>query len=259
MDEKKKIRALIVDDERLARKRLRTLLAEDRDVEIVGECADGAEAVMAIERDAPDLLFLDVQMPELDGFAVLEAVGPDKMPSVVFVTAYDRYALRAFEVHALDYLLKPFDEERFQNALQRAKEQLRSESAGALEQRLMALLETFKAGQTHVDRLLVKASGRVLFLKTDEIDWIEASGNYVRLHVGRESYLFRETMNAMEAKLDPAKFLRIHRSTLVNSDRIKEMQPWFSGEHVILLRDGTELRLSRGYRERFEERLKSTL
>ena len=254
-----RIRTLVVDDEPIARERVLSLLQQEDDVEVVGECGDGAQAVAAIQHQVPDLVFLDVQMPGVDGFGVIEAIGPEKMSTVVFVTAYDEYALRAFEVHALDYLLKPFDEERFQNALQRAKEQLRSESAGALEQRLMALLENLKAGQSHVDRLLVKASGRVLFLKTDEIDWIEASGNYVRLHVGRESYLFRETMNAMEGKLDPAKFLRIHRSTLVNIDRIKEMQPWFSGEHVILLRDGTELRLSRGYRERFEERLKSTL
>ena len=254
-----RIRTLVADDEPIARARVVSLLRGEEDIELVCECATGEEARAAIEHEQLDLLFLDIQMPEVTGIDLARTIQTNGEPAVVFVTAYDQYAIRAFEVHALDYLLKPFDEERFQNALQRAKEQLRSESAGALEQRLMALLENLKAGQSHVDRLLVKASGRVLFLKTDEIDWIEASGNYVRLHVGRESYLFRETMNAMEGKLDPAKFLRIHRSTLVNIDRIKEMQPWFSGEHVILLRDGTELRLSRGYRERFEERLKSTL
>ena len=248
--EDKKVRTLIIDDERLARKRIRSLLADDSDVEVVGECADGAEAVAAIEREKPDLLFLDVQMPELDGFAVLETIPPDRLPAVVFVTAYDRYALRAFEVHALDYLLKPFDEERFGDALARAKEQLKSDAAGEIEERLLALLEHLRTGPNHVDRLLVKASGRVLFLKTDEIDWIEASGNYVRLHVGRESYLFRETMNAMEARLDPGKFLRIHRSTLVNIDRIKEMQPWFHGGLVVIHKNGTRVTASRTYKDR---------
>jgi two-component system LytT family response regulator len=186
---------------------------------------------------------------------VLQSVGADQMPAVVFVTAYDKYALRAFEVHALDYLLKPFDEDRFGEALRRAKDQVLGSSNGDLHDRLLALIEHLRSGERYVDRLLVKASGRVLFLKTEDIDWIEAAGNYVRLHVGRESHLLRETMNTIETKLDPARFLRIHRSTIVNLDRIKEMQPWFSGEYVVLLKDGTELRLSRGYRDKFDERL----
>jgi two-component system LytT family response regulator len=251
----RKIQALIVDDERLARKRIRSLLKNERDVEVVGECADGAEALAAIRKQSPDLVFLDVQMPEMDGFQVLQEVGGDRMPAVVFVTAYDKYALRAFEVHALDYLLKPFDEDRFGEALRRAKEQVLGGSNGELHGRLIALIEHLRSGERYVDRLLVKASGRVLFLKTEDIDWIEAAGNYVRLHVGRESHLLRETMNTIETKLDPAHFLRIHRSTIVNLDRIKEMQPWFSGEYVVLLKDGTELRLSRGYRDKFDERL----
>jgi two-component system LytT family response regulator len=251
----RKIQALIVDDERLARKRIRSLLKNERDVEVVGECADGAEALAAIRKQNPDLVFLDVQMPEMDGFQVLQSVGADLMPAVVFVTAYDKYALRAFEVHALDYLLKPFDEDRFGEALRRAKDQVLGSSNGDLHDRLLALIEHLRSGERYVDRLLVKASGRVLFLKTEDIDWIEAAGNYVRLHVGRESHLLRETMNTIETKLDPARFLRIHRSTIVNLDRIKEMQPWFSGEYVVLLKDGTELRLSRGYRDKFDERL----
>jgi two-component system LytT family response regulator len=251
----RKIQALIVDDERLARKRIRSLLKNERDVEVVGECADGAEALAAIRKQSPDLVFLDVQMPEMDGFQVLQEVGGDRMPAVVFVTAYDKYALRAFEVHALDYLLKPFDEDRFGEALRRAKEQVLGGSNGELHGRLIALIEHLRSGERYVDRLLVKASGRVLFLKTEDIDWIEAAGNYVRLHVGKESHLLRETMNTIETRLDPAHFLRIHLSTIVNLDRIKEMQPWFSGEYVVLLKDGTELRLSRGYRDKFDERL----
>jgi two-component system LytT family response regulator len=251
----RKIQALIVDDERLARKRIRSLLKNERDVEVVGECADGAGALAAIRKQTPDLVFLDVQMPEMDGFQVLQAVGAQQMPAVVFVTAYDKYALRAFEVHALDYLLKPFDEDRFGEALRRAKEQVLGGSNGELHGRLLALIEHLRSGERYVDRLLVKASGRVLFLKTEDIDWIEAAGNYVRLHVGKESHLLRETMNTIETRLDPAHFLRIHRSTIVNLDRIKEMQPWFSGEYVVLLKDGTELRLSRGYRDKFDERL----
>jgi two-component system LytT family response regulator len=247
------IQVLIVDDEPLARKRIRRLLQGEREIEILGECANGREAVAAIQRQAPDILFLDVQMPELDGFGVLEAVGAETIPAVVFVTAYDQYALRAFEVHALDYLLKPFDQERFQVALQQARRQLQRQSTGELSQRLSALLAHLGSGR--VDRLLVKAEGRVFFIKVDEIDWIEAAGNYVRVHVGNESHLLRETMHAMEAKLDPNQFLRMHRSTIVNVDRIKELQPWFNGEYVVILRDGTQLRLSRGYRERFDQYL----
>lgn len=249
-----KIRALIVDDEPLARERLRTLLKPEADVEIVGECGDGEKAVSAIRRHKPDLLFLDVQMPERDGFDVLEALGAEEMPVVVFVTAYDKYALRAFEVHALDYLLKPFDRERFQRALERAREQVAGRHSSTLGERLLALLADRATEQKRLQRVVIKSGGRIFFLRVEEIDWIEAAGNYLRLHVGREEHLLRETMNRLEARLDPAKFLRIHRSTIVNLERIREMQPSFHGDYVVLLRDGTRLALSRSHRDKLPAR-----
>lgn len=253
-----RISILIVDDEPLARERIRTLVCSDPEIEIAGECANGRAAVAAIERQAPQLVFLDVQMPDLDGFGVLEAVGPERMPVTIFVTAYDRYALRAFEVHALDYLLKPFDRERFETALARAKKQIRRHDED-LHERLLALLEDLKPGSKYLQRLVIKSGGRIFFLRAEEIDWIEASGNYVRLHVGKESHLLRETMNGIEARLDPARFVRVHRSTMVNLDRIKEVHPWFRGDHVIILRDGTRLTLSRSCWEKLEARLGRSL
>ena len=202
-------------------------------------------------------MFLDVQMPGLNGFEVIEAVGADRMPTVIFVTAYDEYALRAFEVHALDYLLKPFGRDRFQQTLQHAREILERRRAGDLGRRLLALVNDIKPEPAaRLDRLVVKSGGRVFFLRTDEIDWIEAAGNYVRLHLGEESHLFRETMNRMEARLDGRRFVRIHRSRIVNTERVKELQPWFNGEHVVILQNGTRLTLSRGYREKLQEQLK---
>jgi two-component system LytT family response regulator len=249
-----RIRALVVDDEPLARERLVTLLAKE-DVEIVGECADGPAAADAILRLSPDLAFLDVQMPGADGFEVIQLVGPSKMPPVIFVTAYDKYALRAFEVHALDYLLKPFDRDRFHAALERARQEIERRQNGALEKRLLALVRDLRPAAQRLDRLVVKSGGRVFFVKAEEIDWIEAAGNYVRLHLGADSHLFRETMNALEARLDPDRFFRIHRSRIVNMERIQELQPWFNGEYLVLLRNGTKLTLSRGYREKLQERL----
>jgi two-component system LytT family response regulator len=257
--EDQRIRALVVDDEPLARKRIQRLLKGETDVELVGECADGHDAVLAIRRHAPDLVFLDVQMPGLDGFGVVEAIGVDRMPAVVFVTAYDQHALRAFEVSAVDYLLKPFLPERFQRAMRRARAQLRQGTGAGAEERIRQLLAQVGAGRRYLDRLLVKGEGRVYFLKAEEIDWIEAAGNYVQLHVGRDAHLLRETMARLEAGLDPARFVRIHRSTIVNLDRVKELHPWFSGEFAVLLHDGTQLRLSRGYRGRLEERLGRSL
>jgi len=254
-----KIRALIVDDEPLARHRIRRLLARDADIGTIADCANGYEAITAINEHAPDLLFLDVQMPELDGFAVLERLKSEPMPLVIFVTAYNQYALRAFEVSAVDYLLKPFDRQRFDKALQRAKSRLLTDRGGELNQRALALLEALKAQSSHLERLLVKAGGRAFFLKTEEIDWIEAEGKYVRLHVGRESYLLREGINSLEAQLDPRKFLRIHRSTIVNIDRVRELQPWFHHEYRVVLRDGTQLMLSRSCRKRLAELLGSSL
>jgi two-component system LytT family response regulator len=251
----KKIRTLVVDDEPLARERLTSLLSAEADIEIVGQCRDGEEAVTAITDHTPDLVFLDVQMPAMNGFEVIEAVGTERMPLVIFVTAFDQHALKAFQVRALDYVLKPFDRERFQEALQRARAQIQRDETGDLGRRLLALVKDLRRDQPKTDRLVVKSGGRLFFLRTDEIDWIEASGNYVRLHVGPTSHLLRETMNAIEGRLDPEKFFRIHRSRIVNMERIQEMQPWLNGEYAVLLRTGTRLTLSRGYREKLQDRL----
>jgi two-component system LytT family response regulator len=252
----RKIRALIVDDEPLARERMRSLLGVEPDVDVVGEASNGLDAVDAILDRSPDLVFLDVHMPKLDGFEVIETVGADRMPAVVFVTAYDQHALRAFEVQALDYLLKPFDGERFQGTLRRVRQQMQNAETGDLSQKLLALVRDLKGErQSRAERLVVKSGGRLFFLRTDEIDWIEAAGNYVRLHVAAEGHLLRETMTAVESRLNPEIFFRIHRSHIVNIERIKELQPWFNGEYVVILRNGTKLTLSRGYRERLQEKL----
>jgi two-component system LytT family response regulator len=250
-----KIRTLIVDDEPLARERLRKLLAAEPDLEVVGECADGHEAVDAIEREAPDLVFLDVQMPELDGFGVLAAVQGPKLPVVIFVTAYSQHALRAFEVHALDYLLKPFDRERFQTALNRARAHLERAQTGELSRRLAALLAEWKPEAKATDRLAIKVAGRVIFVRTAEIDWVEAADNYVNLHVGAEAHMLRETMASLESRLDPKRFLRISRSTIVNVDRVKELQPMFHGDYTVILRNGARLTLTRGYRDKLQQML----
>ena len=244
-----------MDDETLARERVLTLLQQEVDVEVVGECSDGGQAVAAIQEQSPDLVFLDVQMPGCDGFEVLKNISPERMPTVIFVTAYDEYALRAFEVHALDYLLKPFGKERFQQTLRHAREALEARRAGDLGRRLLAMVHDIKPEPQRVERLVVKSGGRVFFLRTEEIDWIEAAGNYVRLHLGHESHLFRETMNRMETRLDGSRFSRIHRSRIVNTERIKELQPWFNGDHVVVLRDGTRLTLSRLYKDKLQQRL----
>jgi two-component system LytT family response regulator len=243
------MRVLIVDDEPLARRGVRARLMAMPDVEITGEADSGMKAVSEIERLRPDVVLLDVQMPELDGFGVIETVGVENMPAIVFVTAYDEYALQAFEVNAVDYLLKPFDRERFQKALARARAHV-GRQADDINRRLLALIQGLKVPQGYLERLVIRSSGRIFFLKAEEIDWIEAAGNYVRLHTGKESHLLRETMNSLEQKLDPARFLRIHRSTIVRIDRIAELQPLFHGDYVVVLQGGTRLTLSRGYRER---------
>ncbi|MFL6299393.1 MAG: LytR/AlgR family response regulator transcription factor [Terriglobales bacterium] len=247
------IQTLIVDDEPLARDRVRQLLHTDPEFQVAGECRNGAEAVEAIRKARPDLIFLDVQMPEVDGFGVIEAIGARNMPAVIFVTAYDKYALRAFDENALDYLLKPYDERRFQRAVQRVKDHLHRGNSGDVAQRMLAMLQDVSPERKAMDRLVIKSDGRVVFLKTREVDYAEAAGNYLSLHVGKDTYLIRETMNAFEARLDPEKFLRIHRSTIVNIERIKEVQPWFKGEYVVTLRDGTELSLSRTYRDKLRQ------
>lgn len=246
------IQTLIVDDEPLARERLRSFLEASADIEIVGECGDGRQAVETITAQPPDLVFLDIQMPELDGFAVLEALGDGPLPVVVFVTAYDRYALKAFEVHAVDYLLKPFDRERFETALGRAVERVRARKKGDVNEQLANLLADLRPKAKPADRLIIKSEGRVLFLRMEEIDWVEAADNYVSLHVGTESHLLRETMGALESRLPADRFLRISRSTMVNIERIKELQPMFHGEYTVILRNGTRLTLSRGYREKLQ-------
>jgi two-component system LytT family response regulator len=251
----KKVRTVIVDDEPLGRERIRTLLAGDAEVEIVGEASDGKAAVASIRKLKPDLLFLDVQMPEMSGFEVLEAIAGAEMPAVIFVTAYDQYAVKAFQVHALDYLLKSFDRERFGQAVQRAKVELARGRERKFDARLMALLEDLQQQHGKPERLVVRSAGRIVFLRVEEIDWIEAADNYVCLHVGRESHLLRGTMGSIEERLDPRKFLRIHRSTIVNLDRVRELAPLFHGDYAVRLRDGTELVLSRGYREKLKEPL----
>lgn len=248
-----KIKALIVDDEPIARDRVRRMLREETDVEIIGECGNGKEAVNFVHENKPDLVFLDIQMPEMNGFETLQTINPEKVPAIIFVTAYDQYAIQAFDVHALDYLLKPFNRERFKRAVGRAREQIESTQVGKVDERLAALLADLTKSKKYLERLVVKSVGRVFFLRTDEVDWIEAAGNYAKLHVGREGHLIRETMNGLEAKLNPDKFLRIHRSTLVNIDRIKELNPLFSGDYTVMLKNGTELTLSRNYRDRLLE------
>jgi two-component system LytT family response regulator len=244
------IRALIADDEPLARERLRMLLDGELEIEIVAECANGTEALRDIQRLAPDLVFLDVQMPELTGFEVLDRLDPARMPVVIFVTAFDQYALKAFEVCALDYLLKPFDRERFGRTLARARAELHRKKAGQVNEQVLKLLSELGQAKKHLDKLMIRDGGRVFFLRADEIDWIEAAGNYVRLHAGKEEYLYRETMTKLEAQLNPEHFAHIHRSAIVNTERIKELQPWFRGDYVIVLRDNQKLTLSRTYRAR---------
>ena len=255
------IRVLIVDDEPLARRRIRSLLEGDSEVEVVGEAGNGVDAVEAIRAQSPDVVFLDIQMPELDGFGVVREVGVDELPVVVFVTAHDEHALEAFSVHALDYLLKPVERERFRDALDRAKAQLRGRGVGAtagaaglgaepaqLGSRLDALLRHLDAEQRFPGRLAIKTDGRVLFVRTDDIDWIETAGNNLKIHVGRDVHLLRATMSRIEQRLSPRKFLRIHRSILVNLDRVRELQPWFQGDYVVILKDGTRLTSGRSYR-----------
>lgn len=251
MTAQEKIRAVIVDDEAPARARLRQLLKVEADFEIVGEFANGRQAVTGIQRDKPDLAFLDVQMPQLNGFDVCEgitATGAD-LPMIIFVTAFDQYALQAFEVHAIDYLLKPFDRDRFQKSLDRARAQLRR---GALDQRLSALLADLRPGFKKPDRLVFKEDGRIIFARLDTIDYLESDGNYVRLHTGTDSHYFRETLAGLEAQLPAEKFLRINRSTIINLDRVKELQPMFYGDYTVLLQNGSKLTLTRNYRDRLE-------
>ncbi len=252
-----RVRALIVDDELLARQRLQDLLAEEPRFEVVGECADGPSAVEAIQRLTPDLVFLDVQMPGLDGFGVVDAIGPDRMPLTLFVTAFDQYALRAFDARALDYLLKPFDTDRFKQALQRVIDWMERRPTQELNIQLSALLDEVTKARADTgrwaDRLLVKSGEGQSLIRVADVEWIESEENYVRLHTADGSYLLRQTMAGILQRLDPKQFRRIHRSHIVNLDFIGELQPWFSGDTVLLMKDGTKLTISRNYRDQFEE------
>jgi two-component system LytT family response regulator len=246
------IRAVIADDERLARTKLRVLLDSEPKVQIVAECESGRQTVSAIRAHLPDLLLLDIQMPDLDGFQVLGEIAPAEMPVVIFTSAYDQYAIRAFEAHALDYLLKPFDQERLHQALERVLPELRKAVDSEVTHRLLDLLSRVRtetrSGVEPDDRLVIRAKGRVIFLNLEEIDWVEAAANYVRLNVGKESYLFRETIGRTSERLNSNQFIRIHRSTIVNVRKIKELIPVNSGEYIVVLKTGKELSCSRGYR-----------
>jgi two-component system, LytTR family, response regulator len=263
------IRVLIVDDEALARRGIRARLAAAAGFEVAGEAATGREAVRAIAELSPDLVFLDVQMPGLDGFEVVAAVGAERMPVTVFVTAHDQHALRAFEAHALDYLLKPLDDERFSRVLERARRRIEERRGGELGRKLAAVLAetgvvgpgtaspgeaapSDAAGGRMLDRFLIKGGGRVLVIPAEEVDWIGAAGDYVRLHAGSRTHLLRDRISVLAEQLDPAVFARIHRSTIVNVERIRELQPYGNGDYVVVLKDGTSLKLSRGYREQVE-------
>ena len=246
-----RIRTLIVDDEPLARAMLRSCLAEDAEMDVIGECGDGYSAIETIESAAPELVFLDIQMPDLDGFGVLRALAPAAIPNIVFVTAYDQFALQAFDVHAIDYLLKPFDRERFARTLTRAKQQIALQKREDVRDALLRLLNQQSARPQPVQRILVKSGERAIFVRPDEISWIEAQGNYVALHVGAQSLLLRQTIHTLEKQLDPGKFQRIQRSAIVNLDAIREMHPAGRGEYEIVLKDGVALKLSLTYRESF--------
>lgn len=248
-------KVLIVDDEPVSRRRMRRLLSLEPDCEVVAECADGPEAVEALRQTQVDILFIDIQMPGMTGFEVVEAIAETR-PLVIFTSAYDEYAVKAFDVHAFDYLLKPFDGRRFRDSLQRAKARIEMDRPGGKQDRdLHEMFASFTRAQKAPDRVAVRNNGRVVFVKVDEIDWVEASDNYVCLHVGRETHVIRETMNQLETRLIGTQFLRVHRSAIVNLDRIRELQPWFRGDYRVILRDGTELTLTKNHREKLESRL----
>lgn len=251
------VRVMVADDERVARNRLTRLLSEVGDAEVVAECADGASTIAAVKTQKPDVLFLDIEMPEGGGFDVAGAVaGEDPAPMIVFVTAFDQYAVRAFEVHAADYLLKPFGADRLAVTWSRVRDQLSRGDAGT--GRVLAALDELKRSRMNPgyrDRLLVNNDGRSTIVKTVDIEWIEAAANYVKIHIGKAKYLLREPLTTLESHLDPQHFVRVHRSAIVNLDFIAEIQPWFSGDQVIILKTGERVKLSRTFRKQFEERV----
>jgi two-component system LytT family response regulator len=245
-----KIRTLIVDDMKLARERLKLALAGDDEIEIIGEAGNGREAVAGIKNLTPELVFLDVQMPKMGGFEVIESIGAEAMPTVVFVTAFDEFALRAFEVNALDYLLKPFDEDRLIKTVGRVKRQIKQTRRGDVDERLLQLLGKVQNKSDFIKRIPVKTAQHTILVVAEDIDWIGGAGNYLELHCGKDVYLIRERLHQLEQKLNPEQFARIHRSTIVNIDRIKALHPMFNGDHLIVLKDGAKLNLSRTYHEK---------
>ena len=253
---------MIVDDEPLARHTIRDLLADEPEIEVLGECKSGHEAVNAIRRQSPDLLFLDIQMPGMNGFEVLARVEHERIPAIIFVTAFDEYALKAFEVHALDYLLKPFNDKRFKEALKQAKKRVELGEMSQFSRSLLAVLGEKANAQAvgglrkrYLSRFMIRTGGRVTFIQVGDVDWIGADDYYIKLHVGPKSHLLRLSMNELEQKLDPRKFLRIHRSTIINSDRLRELHQNPNGEYIVVLKSGVELKLSRNRRERLEQLL----
>ncbi len=252
------MRTIIVDDVELARERVKILLKGDEEFEIVGEASNGREAVEAIRTLKPDLVFLDIQMPKTSGFEVIEQIGVENMPVVVFVTAFDEFALKAFDAGAVDYLLKPFDEERLKWALTRAKREIRREiPAGEIEEKLRRLLAEIKHPPKYLKRIPAKQKDGTILVPAEDIDWIAAAGHYLELHTEKKTYLIREKISEIEMKLNPENFVRIHRSTIINLDRIKSLHPLFNGDYLIILHDGTELNLSRTHHERLMSLLKS--
>ncbi len=262
-----KLRTLLIDDEVQARKGLRTLLARDPEIDIIGECSNGQQAIAEVQRLTPDLLFLDVQMPHGNGFEVIAGLAPDHLPTIIFVTAFDQYALQAFEVSALDYLLKPFSDERFYQAVARAKEQHQQKQAASFGTQLQTLVAQYRAAHEEkrpaaqaaaaspVQRFFIKTEGEIRFVSVDEVDWLEADGYCTKLHTGNKVHLLRGHLGSLESRLDPNRFLRIHRSTIVNLSRVQALKDWFHGDCLVVLRDGTELRVSRTHRKRLESLL----
>jgi two-component system LytT family response regulator len=249
------IDAIVVDDEPHARTLLRVMLAEHPDVDVVGEYGTGTEALAAIRRDAPDLVLLDIQMPGLTGIEVAEAIAqaPDPLPSIVFVTAYDEYAIQAFEIHAVDYLLKPVDPARLERALERVRARVSAPLAGDQLERLQRMLDAFAARERRTERIAIRVGERTYLQRTDEIEWVEAEGKHMKIHVGGKSYAMRETMRNVETRLDPTRFIRVSRSAMVNLDHVREIQPWFNGDFVLILRSGTEVTTTRAYRDQLRE------
>ena len=256
------IRTVVVDDEKPARVRLTELLQREQDVELVGTASDGRDAIDILRKLKPDLLFLDVQMPQLDGFGVLQQLGPDELPVTILVTAYDKYAIQAFDAHAIDYLLKPFSDQRFDNAIKRARTYLTSADARSRADQLTAAAEERRSVDTrsgYLERVVLKSNGAITFLDVDEVDWIEAAGVYVYLHAGQKSLLYRSSVTLLLQRLDPRRFVRIHRSAAVNASRIRALQPLSHGDFTLFLKNGTELALSRAYRSQVEAWLRQPI